>query len=200
RYNISQNDARKNGLGAIELYNGGSGISNIEIFNNTIFITTASSTPHAVHIQTATTNVHLRNNILIATGTANLLTVAAGQSGILFQGNDYWANGAPLKIQWGYSTYSDLASWRLSTGQETVNGLPSGMSLDPLLTAAGAGGAINNPDNLNALTAYNLLSASPMIDRALTLSSLFGVAPGTRDFRGMAIFRLLAYDVGASEF
>jgi hypothetical protein len=38
RYNISENDGRKNGYGAITLRTSGRSFSNAEIFNNTIYV------------------------------------------------------------------------------------------------------------------------------------------------------------------
>jgi len=116
------------------------------------------------------------------------------------QGNNYWTNGGSLLIQWTSSNYSDLPSFRSATGMEMYNGTPVGSVVDPQLTAAGTGGSINNPDALNTLTAYTPKAGSPMIDTALTLSTMFGVNAGPTDFRGTAIYRGLAYDVGAVEY
>jgi len=201
RYNISQNDSRRFALGAITVYNSGTGISGLEIFNNTIYIASGAMTPWAVHIANPTTNVHLRNNILFTAGGARTFYVGSGQSGIEFQRNDYWNGGAPVYLAWGSSVYTDANSWRFATSQETVNGVPSWVSVAPHLTSPGGGGTINNSDLLNTLSAYKLLSTSPMINSGLNLQSQFGVAMGANDFYGVAIPRAGgAYDIGASEY
>ena len=199
RYNISQNDARKNGLGGITVYNGGRGISNEEIFNNTIFISGATVAPWAVQILDATTNVHLRNNIFFTSAGASQVYVAPGQTGILFQGNDYWTGSTAVSIYWAYSYYSTLSSWRLATGQEIVNGQPSGMAMNPQLTSAGGGGTIDNSNQLNLLTAYQLSNGSQALYMGLNLKSLFGIAMGSNDFYGTVIPQSGGYSLGAAE-
>jgi len=200
RYNISQNDSRKNGQGALLISNaGGAGVSNIEVYNNTIFQSAAPTMTYALRVTGPTTNLHVRNNILIAAPGVTLIKVPGTAPGMLFQGNNYWCNGSPLTIQWASSTYSDLAGFRLGTRQESVNGMPSGFSVDPMLTAPGTAAAINDPDALNSLTAYKLLDTSPMIDTGLTLSSQFAVSPGANGFYGNALPQRLAFDIGANE-
>jgi hypothetical protein len=200
RYNISQNDGRRNGTAGVQLWNGGSGIKSIQIFNNTIYMSPATTRPRGIYLQTVTANVAIRNNILITTGGVPPLQVSAGQNGIAVQGNDYWTYGGSLNIVWASATYKDLPSFRTNTGMEKYNGLPTGSAVDPQLNAPGTGGSIDNPDALNTLTAYSPQPGSPMIDTALWLQTLFGVKPGPTDFMGTVTFRGLAYDVGAVEY
>lgn len=200
RYNISQDDGRKNGAAGVQLWNGGSGIKNIQIFNNTIYISPAGSRPRGIYLQTATSNVAIRNNIVIATGGVPVFQATSVQSGLAVQGNNYWSNGGSLLFLWASSTYGDLPTFQSATGMEMYNSTPVGSVVDPQLTAAGTGGSINNPDALNTLTAYTPKAGSPMIDTALTLSTMFGVNPGPTDFMGATIYRGLAYDTGAIEY
>lgn len=200
RYNISQDDGRKNGTAGVQLWNGGSGIKNIQIFNNTIYISPAGSRPRGIYLQTATSNVAIRNNIVIATGGVPVFQATSVQSGLAVQGNNYWSNGGSLLFLWASSTYGDLPTFQSATGMEMYNSTPVGSVVDPQLTAAGTGGSINNPDALNTLTAYTPKAGSPMIDTALTLSTMFGVNPGPTDFMGATIYRGLAYDTGAIEY
>jgi hypothetical protein len=190
RYNISQNDGRKNGIGAITFYNAGSGINNTAVYNNTVYITPAPAMPRALYIMSPTSNVSIRNNIFVAAGGVPVVDIASGQSGLSLQGNNYWAAGAAPTFTWSYGSYSDLASFRSASGQEMLNGSPVGMSLDPRLAGAGSGVA----------SGYKLVPGSPMIDTGLTLGSLFGIAVGPNDYFGVAIARGAAYDVGASEY
>jgi hypothetical protein len=198
RYNISQNDARRNGVGAIHIWNGGSGIQSVEIYNNTVYLSSAASTPKAVMIDSAVTDVHLRNNIFMTTGGVPTLYVVGGQSGFQAQANNYWSGGGSLNIYFGGSTFSDLNGFR-STGQETASGSPVGMAVDPMLTAPGAAPTLNNANALSSLTAYRLQAGSPLIDRALNLGS-FGISPGANDFYGGSTPKGAAYDVGANEY
>jgi hypothetical protein len=200
RYNVSQNDARKNGVGAIHFWNGGSGVQSAQVYNNTVYISGTAPMPRAMMFQTPTSNVSVRNNIFFSTGGAPVLDAVGGQYNLSLQGNNWWSGGAATTFVWNYASYGDLGSFRSSTGMETFNGSPVGMSLDPRLTAPGAGPSINNPAALSTLSAYRLQGGSPMIDTGLTLGSLFGVNPGPSDLYGSPLPRGLAYDVGANEY
>jgi hypothetical protein len=197
RYNISQNDGRKNSFGGIRVWNGGSGIKNSEIYNNTVYMSPANSgSPKAISIFGSTLNVHVRNNIFITTGGLQIVNVSFGQSGMLFQGNDYWSSGSSFAIKWDSTTYTSLGSWRNATGQEKMGTVNTGFNIDPELVNSGGGGTLGDATLLSTLTAYQLQSTSPLIDAGLNLMQ-FGINPGTRDFYGDTIPQGPAYDVGA---
>jgi hypothetical protein len=140
----------------------------------------------------------VRNNIIVTTGGAPLLCVAGGQSGLAVQGNSYWSNGSPFKIQWGSTLYSSLSAFR-GTGQEMLNAVPTGFNIDPGLFNPGLGGTIGNPSGLTKMLEYRLATNSPLINRGLNLRSQFGTATGTRDFFGTTLPQRGAFDIGAHE-
>lgn len=199
RYNISQNDGRKNSYGAIYIFGD---IQNSEIYNNTIYMTPPDGgSPVAIDIdRDATTNVHVRNNIFQVTGGLRLIEVSSGQSGLLFQGNDYFSSGADFQIGWYNTTYFSLTDWRATTGQEHVGAKDVGLSVEPKLRTPSKGGTLNNAKLLDTLDAYRLQSSSPLIEAGLNLTQLFGIDPGTRDYYGNRIPQRGAFDVGAHEF
>lgn len=198
RYNISQNDGRTNSFAGIQLWNNNSGIRNVDIYNNTIFVSPAGSgTPRAVYFQSAVPNVHLRNNLFVTTGGARLVEGPSGQSGVLFQGNNYWSSGGTFVIKWGGSTYSSLDSWRTASGLERIGTTNVGFSVDPQLANPGGGGTLGDADLLDTLTAYQLQPYSPLREAGLNLTSLFGLNPGPIDFYGDTVPNGLAPDVGA---
>jgi len=199
RYNISQNDARRNGLGAITVFDTVGSLSGEEIFNNTVFLSGAAQVPSAVQIVGSPRQVHLRNNILFTSGGALTMRLAPNLIGILFQGNDYWNGGAPLSISWGNASWSSVNSWSQATGQEMLNGSSIGLSVAPHLTAPGGGGTIGNSDQLNLLSAYQLVNTSPLIYKGLDLTNV-GLAFGPVDFYGIALPQPLGYSIGAAEF
>lgn len=198
RYNISQNDGRKNSYGAIHLFGD---IHNSEIYNNTIYMTPpAGGSPPAIKIyKDTTTDVHFRNNIFQVTGGLRLIEVSSGQSGLLFQGNDYFSSGADFQISWYGKSYLSLADWRSATGQEQIKGTDVGLKVDPKLLAPGNGGTLNNAKLLDTLNVYRLQSSSPLIEAGLNLTQLFGIDPGTRDYYGNTLPQRAAFDVGAHE-
>ena len=196
RYNISQNDGRKNGYGAIHFYGQ---MDNINVYNNTVFISkTAAQTqaPSAVlmtkpgtytaadgsfYVVGPVSNVHILNNIFYTASGARLLSIGVGNSNLTFNGNRYYASdNAPF---FGYgggfsngnnvyqnAPYTSLAAFKTATAQET-----NGLYGDPKLAGAGTGGDINDPYNLTSLNAYKLVDTttnpSPIKNAGINLNT-----------------------------
>ncbi|HEY0009504.1 MAG TPA: hypothetical protein VGB55_12320, partial [Tepidisphaeraceae bacterium] len=201
RYNISQNDARKLSYAGIMI--AGVGTTNVDVYNNTVYLDRAGGNASAsgigiLNIGGSPSNVRVRNNII---QTANGATTLSAVNGTTVQGNNYFAAGSssPLILYAG-SQYGTLAAFRLATGQETVSGQAVGFNVDPKLFNAGGGGTIGDPNSLNSLSAYTLLTASQMRDAGLNLQALFGINPGSSDFYGVLIPNNGSFDIGASEF
>lgn len=208
RYNISENDARKNSYGAIMVYGK---VRFAEVYNNTVFLSPAPvGSPRGiiVHNYTITANdvrsLHVRNNIFYSTGGLRTVEVTSGQINgavdLRFEGNDYYGGTVAPKIVWGSATHRTLATWRSATGQELLSGVPLGMIVGPGLANAGAGGTIGNADKLTTLAAYRLVSSSPLIDRGLDLLQRFGLSVGSTDFYGLTLPSGSGFDVGANEW
>ncbi len=208
RYNVSENDGRKNSAAGIVVY--GRTI-NSEIYNNSVYITpSATGTPRALHVHNATItthdvqHLHIRNNALYTTGGLNVVIVSSDQLNgavdLRFEGNTYYAGGSTPKFMYGSTTYAGLVPWRSASGQERVNGVATGMQRDPAFTAPGGGGTIGNADQLGTLTAYRLKATSPLIDRGLDLGALWGTPVGSVDYWSQTLMAGKAYDVGAHEW
>jgi hypothetical protein len=208
RYNISQNDGRKNGTGAIMIW--GRTIST-EFHNNSVYLKpSVSPGSPAIKIFNASIpaqdvrNVHFRNNAIFADSGATVLSVSVDQLNgafdLRFEGNNYFSGAAAPKFIWGNSTYLGLTAWRTATLQELLGGIALGSQVDPGFMAAGGGGTIGNADLLANLTAYKLKSTSLLINKGLNLLQRFGVNPGPVDFYSGSTPFGLAYDVGAHEW
>ena len=205
RFNISENDGRRNAYAAIEIW--GRTIR-AEIHNNTVFVSAApSGAGPAVRVGNATipdrlvSSTHFRNNIFVTSGGASLLDVSAAQSlapDLRFEGNDYYASGSAMAIRWGTITYGSLAAWRV-TGQETVGGAGTGFSVDPQLASPGAGGTLDDAARLESVDAYRLIDGSMMVDAGIDLAVRFGMNPGTRDYYGTSLPQRGGFDIGAGE-
>jgi hypothetical protein len=205
RYNVGENDGRKNGGSGIRVWGA---VRDAEIYGNTIFMTrppTGASEAFSLANNSSGTfvnGVHLRNNIFSVKGVAMVSATARALSGAVdlrFQGNDYFAGSAKPKLIWGATTYFGLPAWRSGTGQERLNGADTGLSVDPGLASPGNGGTIDGTGPLSSLTAYKLRSNSPLINRALDLTGLFGINMGGRDFYGGSVPMGAAPDIGAHE-
>ncbi|HEV7621634.1 MAG TPA: hypothetical protein VGO09_07875, partial [Flavisolibacter sp.] len=176
RYNISENDGRKNNYGAISLwgYDGTHQITNSAVYNNTIYVDDVTliinGVPEAVQlVSTNMTNIEIANNIFYVAGTLKLVNSPnppPTTAGILFQNNDYYAPSG-FNIAWGATSITDLNTWRTSptsSGQEMNGGSPVGTTGNPLLTGPLGAGTIINPsytaNHLDSLSAYKIQSGS----------------------------------------
>jgi hypothetical protein len=205
RYNVSENDGRKNGRAAIQLWGN---VSNAQIYNNTVYISSTGNSNTAAfyaHDYGASgrepSNVQIRNNIFQTTGGAKILNITNGvaaKGGLKFQGNAYYSSGSSFKIQYGASSYSSLLSWQNAKGQEKNGGTKIGYQGDPKLNNAGHGGTIGNADRLSSLTAYKLRGDSPLVNRGMSQSgTLLSVVKF--DFFGGTSLMGGHYDIGVDE-
>jgi len=199
RYNISRNDARGNDAGAISIWNSGSGIKNVDIYGNTIYMDAAGlgsgATPQAIQITTKTTNVHFYNNIITTKNSIQMMDVARGQSGIIFKNNAFWTYGGAFSAVWAKS-YSTFDKWVAASGQ-TGNFL--------------TGPRFINNDGFIYGTAqdFRLDPNSPLKDIGLNLwrTALVVIpgqpaGPGTRDYYGNLLpldSSSAAFTIGADE-
>ncbi|MBD2724662.1 right-handed parallel beta-helix repeat-containing protein [Hymenobacter armeniacus] len=187
RYNVSQNDARKDDQGAIMMYSSGwaGGIVNVNIYNNTVYLDRPAngSTPSAVYIMSGDiAGTNLRNNILqTATGLPVVRTFTA--SGLRFEGNAYWSPTGALTLSWNGASFNNLTDWRTATTQETLaNGTRlTGVCASPCFASATPGVALSTGSRLPNFT---LGSSSPLLGSGLNLATEFNINPGTRDFYG----------------
>lgn len=191
RFNISENDSRKSSEGAIYIgeFSNTHGISDAELYHNTVFLDAASNNLRApvvtVGEHDGISRVHFRNNLFIASHDGPLVASAPAPSHALFQGNNYWGGSF------------DLNAFR-SAGQETLGGTATGFRVDPRLQNAGHGGSPTDPAELPAISAYLLTSSSPLIGAGLDLATRFGLDPGPTDFYGQPLVPSPA--IGASTF
>jgi hypothetical protein len=188
RYNISQNDSRRNSMAAILVEGNPGNAFGSEIYNNTIFMKPpVTGTTVGLLLFDNDTAVDVRNNIVQTTGGVPALVNPGPGPTAVFQGNGYWAGGSAFQILWGTTPYDSLVDWRNATSQEKLNGAAVGLEADPQLSNPGGGGTIGNPDLLANLTPYELKPTSPMLTAGLNLSALFGIDPGTHDLYGNVI-------------
>lgn len=200
RYNVSQNDGRRSiSWGGIIVVNSTGAMRDCHIYNNTVFGSpNVSGMYHTLMIISPTTNFTVRNNVFMTTGGMGQVAITAGQTNMLLQGNAYWGSGSPLKLGWGSTSSTRLADFRKASGQEQIDGQPSGLDIDPRLSVPGTGPTLDDPNRLETLSAYRPLGGSPLINAGISLFS-YGINPGLRDFTGIVIPQAGAFDIGAIE-
>lgn len=196
RYNISENDARKNGYGAITVSGASPGTL---VHHNTVFTTGgAAQSPAAVALFDAPSGYRFRNNLFVVRDGIPLVLASGGTTlpTVAFAGNAYHAGTGPFRLDWGRTRYTTLAAWRAGTGMERLGGADVGTSADPQVTGLGVGGTVGDPTLLHSLRAYRLAPGSPLLDAALPLPA---DELGARDFFGNRVPAGAAADVGAHE-
>jgi len=197
RHNVSQDDSRRSGRGALLLMGDQAGSL---VHHNTVFVSPpAVGSPAALELAAADSalgDLRVQDNVLMTTGGLPLVAhdAAAGDTPRL-AGNAYAASGGSWSLRWAGSSYAGLAAWRDGTGQERLAGHPTGTDADPGLRAPGTAQTVGDPVRLGELDAYDLRPDSSLLDAGLTSSADLG----DRDFAGRAARVGRAPDVGALE-
>lgn len=113
RGNISINDGRRNGYAGVHLWNGGTGVSDIEIDHNQITLSAADSgSPRAVWIQEGISDVKVHDNVLTTTGQVErAIEIAADVRNVSFQHNEYHCEHVTGAVVWGGKTYLASPDW-----------------------------------------------------------------------------------------
>ncbi|UOQ77692.1 right-handed parallel beta-helix repeat-containing protein [Hymenobacter sp. 5516J-16] len=208
RYNISENDARRYGQGAIMLWSSGAngGIQRAAIHNNTVYVTPATDNSQAKAFYLSSggvSGITVRNNIFQTTTGVRQVQVLS-TANLQFQGNCYWGGpDAPLSVAWGGATFTSLSSWQGATGQEMIGTRAVGLNQAPNFVSPGAGGTLNSTSSKrmqSSWDAYKLQAGSSVIGQGLDLVSEFNLWPGLRDFFGSATpAQGVAGNIGAVE-
>jgi hypothetical protein len=197
RYNISENDGRKNGYSSVFV---GGRVYATAIYDNTLYVSPSTTgTPRAVRVLSVGGSDTIRNNILYVVGGLPMISAPAlSTASLVFQQNDYFSPSGVFSVFWGSGHYSALSGWRAAVGQEKLNGKAVGVTFDPKLTNPGGGGTIGNPDQLASLSAYVLQPTTPLLDIGLNLSA-FGINAGSHDYYGVPVPTGAGPEIGASE-
>ncbi len=200
RFNISQNDGRKRGYGAIYLWQASPDLlQGIQVYHNTCFQNTPSTGSPALFYVAAPgiKSVQVYNNLWISEGSPLMARIPADmEQELSMTHNAYFhLEGAP-SFELAGQIYDDLDQWRKRTGLE--GGLDSTLALlsDPLLPQAGQGENLTSPDSLHRLTCYQAPRQSPLLGQGLDLASL-GIEVGPHDFFLRPIRPANARDIGA---
>lgn len=187
RFNISSGDGRRSRYyGGITLLGQ---ISDTAIYQNTVVMSarTGGSNP-ALRLVGTARSITVRNNIFMTERAGPIVVSAAALpvSAAEFQANDYFAASGRWTLEWGKARYRSLAAWRSATGQELLDGRPTGFAVDPQLTGPvlGLHATAGHP---RAADGFVLRATSPLRNAGLDLSHLSRVRPPAVDFSGAAI-------------
>ncbi len=209
RFNISQNDGRKNGYGAITIWGVDKNyrVRNSAIYNNTIFVSgnaTVNGIPSGVLLMGSNLEgVVITNNIISTSGGALLIKAEekVDTNAVKFISNNYYSYNNNNAFIWGDHSFHSLESWRSATaGQEFFERKFLGTTLDPQFLAAGSGKTIGNTRLMaRQLNAYRLQKTSCMRNSGIDLQ-LLHIFRGKHDFYGKRIDNTSPPFTGASVY
>jgi hypothetical protein len=197
RYNISQDNGLKDNYSGIDVWGK---VENAKIYNNTVYsIKPLTGITQAIRISNNEisslhpSNVLVVDNVFVSTGGTTLVNATSaamnGASNIVFAGNDYYSSGSTFNISYAGANYNSLSAWQSKTRQEEVSGKSVGLSVNPMFVSAGNAKPVANANTISSITAYDLLSNSPLFSSSLstTAASLLGNFVQTTDLAGTAI-------------
>jgi hypothetical protein len=198
RFNISENDGRKNNYAGIVIKSLGEPIERVHVYHNTVFVSSSPSgraSPAAVFVDKVK-DCRFHNNLLITAGGCRLFEVGHDQSGLFIQGNHYWATDNRFLIRQGAKEVSSLSDWRRLSEMERLNGKDVGGEGDPQLNGLG-GEVITHASKRTSLNRYQPQNQSSVWKSGLNLQSLFHVDSVERDFWGNSLSKDGTPTVGA---
>ncbi|HYO11069.1 MAG TPA: right-handed parallel beta-helix repeat-containing protein [Tepidisphaeraceae bacterium] len=200
RFNISEDDGRKNGYGGIHAFGR---IRDTKVYNNTIFMSPAAkptsdelnASPHPTSRNEPSAAVRLRGSQDKEIGFFNNLFMlksneAATEFEPVWLGNLGGADGFSFlnNAYWDFDSNSFIG----------IGSDGKAYKVNPKLKAAGQGGELGPDGDLHDLAAYLLQDGSPLIDKGLDLAALYGIDMGAFDFYGVPKAGS-GWDIGASE-
>ncbi|MHC2990990.1 hypothetical protein OB13_05105 [Pontibacter sp. HJ8] len=205
RYNISENDGRKNGYKGITLWvadqNNNGGNRDLLVYNNTIFADKAKApSGGGVFFKSGGHyNVRFFNNLFYSRNGAPMIVAAADTAlEVAFEHNAYFSEDSTYTFSWGKDAYTSLAAFRQGTQQEIRNGHPTGIVANPLLAAPGTAGTIGYPANLKKLQdRYRPRKNSPIRGNGVAVATPFPFAAATHDLTGRSVSPQTLPDLGA---
>ena len=199
RYNISRSDGRR-----LAWYGGitvGGWVRDAHVYANTVVMGGDRAGAPALRLGGTLDAVAVRNNVLSTlAGGAVVNATDARLKNVLLQGNNYASGESAFSAAWAGRSYATLAAFRKGTGQELLNGQPTGSAGNPALRDPSVPWQVASAEQLSTAVGFHLAAGSPMRGRGLDLAQLFGTAVGGRDFFGTVVAsRPAASDIGAHQ-
>ena len=203
RYNISENDGRKNGYAGIDIWGD---VEDAYVYNNTIFLSPAvKDTPSALFIRPNIElsdpkfpkNIIISNNIFVASGNVFLVNNKKQIASVKLINNDYYNSDSNFVFKWEGKIFSSFEEWRKNSLQEKEGNILYGFTADPMWQHTTA------TDSLNVrakILFYNLQPASTLIDKGTNVQQLYKIKNVMQDINGIKLPQLSGFDLGACEF
>jgi hypothetical protein len=184
RFNISDNDGRKNGYCGIHVNSAGAPTEQMRIYHNTVFVSATDSTqrPGVLFVHTSK-NGQVYNNLLIATGGCRLADIGADQPGLRILGNHYWATDGEFFARDRGHNVRSLTDWR-HRGWERLDGQVVGSTGDPVIHTNAEVPKPTHARQRAELKRFKLRPESPLLKSGINLAGPLKLDLGERDFWG----------------
>jgi Right handed beta helix region len=140
RYNVSENDGRRNGYAGIHVWNGGTGIRGAWIYHNTVVMRSAGSVgkdggTKSLWVQSGVEGLRVLNNVFVAPPGVCPVEIAAEQRDPVMAGNCYWGVRGEVCFDWQGLRCLGIEEFRRKSGQERG----AGWVADPKFVGVGKG-------------------------------------------------------------
>ncbi len=189
RFNIGQNNGYSSSLNQGEFEIGANvastTITDCQVYNNTFYNNIGQVVFLDDSVASTTRTCQISNNIFYSTGGNSVQENNANSGSHTFTRNDYWRSYGET-FSWNGTTYSTFAAWQTATGQERISGSNVGLTVNPLLNAAGGGGTTGGYVPA-ALPQYQLQSISSLVSAGLNLTTQYSINPGSQDYFGTSV-------------
>ncbi|MEO1448949.1 MAG: right-handed parallel beta-helix repeat-containing protein, partial [Bacteroidota bacterium] len=197
RFNISENDGRKHGHGALVIWKGQGALDSLDIYHNTFYCSDPArqALPVVWITSSGLADIRIFNNVIMAADNCLLMESYAPVHEVSFTGNAYHSE-APFEVRMAGQSYVSLAAWQGMTGAETWQNQPQGLNIPLLLHAPGQGGTLGDPYRIPDLTGYRPLTESPLREAAWMGHN---IDPGMQDVLGQSL-PTSALDIGAVQY
>lgn len=191
RYNIGQNDGRRNNQASMAVGANGP-IRDLYIYNNVFVKNDSSLSGFDLVMRTHYNipNLQIKNNIFYATSSKVQMANFRDNAGFDIKANTWYNTSGSFKLGFRGTTYTSLSSFANATGQEKIDNVIVGLSVNPKLVNAGHAPTVLKPNQLsNTLKLYySLLSNSPVIGKGVSITFLSASSTGaTHDFFGGSV-------------
>jgi hypothetical protein len=136
-----------------------------------------------VWINSNSTNIRLRNNILMAAGVRHIVHQVPTSGTFIYSGNNYYSSTNEWSCRRGSTNYATLSAWRaVGTNNE---GTADGTDIDPLVNLPGLSPTVGNTIQPWNLPSAQLTAGSTMPTAGINLRTHYTLPQA--DFFGVAI-------------
>jgi hypothetical protein len=193
RFNISLNDGRKNGYGAITVWGVDSAhrVTNTDIYNNTIYVddkSIISGTPAAINLSGYHfKNLVIANNIFVTSGNVNMIysDTSIEKSSCWLLNNNYYSYNRQYSLVVGKTKFTSVQKWMdKNNEQENLNSKRTYHTINPLFVSNDLEKSISEVSMLRRIEINNfsLRNNSPLKKSKFSLIQHFKISLNTVDF------------------